>query len=206
MDQPSNASVHGRAFELDFELTNSDLVRLAEHMAQTGQFYREQMLRARRLLAAVFVVAALLFAVLERDPAATVIMTAALAVVGWLMWVTWPKRWRSVIRKQSERQVAIENSAAVLGPKRYKVDADGISYSGVYSGGYALWPAIMLVTADDAAVYLHVSQASAHIVPLRAFGSAAEFASFVAQVEAWYSDVAQSERAILRASPPLHHA
>jgi len=172
-------------FELAFELTKDDLVQLAAHLADTGQFYVEQMHRARRLLAAVIVVAALLFAVLERDPAATIIMTLALGVVGLIMWVTWPKRWRTVIRKQSERQAAIENAAAVLGPKRYKVDADGITYSGVYSGGYALWPAIMRLTANDAAAYLHVSQASAHILPARAFRTDAEFAAFVAQAERW---------------------
>ena len=172
-------------FELAFEMTDEDFIGFIEHVSLTGEFYLMQMKRTRRLIVAVCIVFGLLWALMTRDAAAIAIMSFALTVAAVISWFTWPARWRATIRGQAVRQAGMENRRTLVGPKRYTIDAEGLRFSGLYSGGYAQWPAIMRVSSDDKAIYLHVAQASAHILPRRAFGSAEEFAELALRAEEW---------------------
>lgn len=173
-----------RVYELEFVLTVEDLAQFGEHLATVGEFHLAQMQRVRRMILAAIAVAAALLALLERDVASTIIFSIPLVIVATVLWFAWPSRYRTLARKQA-LELARSETGTQLGARRYRVDGQGVSFSTPQSGGYVLWPAVTRITSDDSAVYLHVAQTSAHIIPRRAFDTLAEAADFQHKAEAW---------------------
>jgi len=163
--------------ELSFDLTRDDLIAYFDHAISTNAFYQAQMRRTRVLVLAVWVILALMVVIISRDPFIIATMFIILGGFALFSWVTWPKRWHAQVRKQSERQLAMEDPAVVYGPRRYEIDAESVRFFGPHSGGYVTWRALSRVSADERAIYLHLTQGQAHILPRSAFSGDAEFSS-----------------------------
>lgn len=168
--------------DVTFEATPADFVAFAEHVANEGEFYRAQMRSTRGLVLAILLVASLLAALVLTPDGNPFTMLAILSVgcaVAVSMWFAWPGIWRRQLRRATHRQAGMENPLLISGTKRYILDHTSVRYSGAYSGGYVTWPAVMRVTTGEQALYLHVSQASAHILPKRAFASEEDYTAAV---------------------------
>lgn len=166
--------------DVTFTATPDDFIAYAEHLATEGEFYRSQMRSTRGVVVAIVLVASLLLASIvtpDWDPFAMLTYFLVGCGVALILWFTWPRIWRRQLRTVTRRQAAMENPLVISGVKRYIFDESGVRFSGQYSGGYVMWPAVMRITGDENALYLHVSQASAHIVPRRAFASDQDFAA-----------------------------
>lgn len=183
--EAASAPAGGEVYDLSYEALAEDFTGYVDHVALTGEFYLAQMQRTRRLVAMALAAAAIAFALLSWDLWLVLLMTVIFAAAGLIFWVTWPRRWRAEIRKNGQRQIEMENPLVVYGPKRYIIGPDAVRFSGLHTGGYVAWPAVMRVSHDERAIYLHVSQASAHILPRRAFATSEEFERLAAQAEAW---------------------
>lgn len=175
--------------EVTFDLTPEDFLAWARRWAERSPVLREQMKRSRRSVVLLFAllggVLGLLF-LLDGDLAGFIVAVVMSWIAAAIFWFMWPSRFRAAVRKNADKQMALENPA-VFGPKRYAFDAQGLRFSGVHGGGYAYWTMVTDVDSDENGVYIGVSAASAHIIPVRAFESPAHAADFAAQAGRWFA-------------------
>jgi hypothetical protein len=175
--------------EFTFDLTPDDFLAWARRWAERSPVLREQMRRSRvsavLLLALIGPVLGLLF-LLDGELAGFAFAVVASWIAAAVFWFMWPTRFRAAVRKNADKQMALENPA-VFGSKRYAFDAQGLRFSGVHSGGYAYWTMVTDVDSDENGVYLGVSAASAHIIPARAFTSPAAMSEFAGQAGPWFA-------------------
>lgn len=165
--------------EIAYEAVPEDFIGYVEHVALTGPFFLMQMKRARVFVTVIWPLVALLVILLARERLLTILLLIVVVIGMPITWFTWPRRWRSQVRAQALRQVSLENPLVISGPRRFVIEAEGVRYSTLYSGGYSKWAMISRISSDDKAAYLHLSQGQAYVIPRRAFAGAEEFDQFL---------------------------
>lgn len=166
--------------ELAFEITPADHLAFNRHFVRVGEFYLRQMRKNRVMIAILPLAMCAAILLGTRDPFFSVAVAAVSGLISLWFWFTWPTQWEKQVLKQAQAMLALENQSVLFGPRRYRLDETGVGFSSPDSMGRVSWRAISRVTADEAGIYLHLSQNQAHILPRRAFADETTFQAAVA--------------------------
>jgi hypothetical protein len=83
------------------------------------------------------------------------------------------------MRSHLHRKLRDERNLWVLGPRRFRLGADGIRSSGEHSSTWLAWSVVWDATATDEHMFFIFSSDMAHIVPRRAFADLQRWRDFV---------------------------
>ena len=163
--------------EIEFQLEPADLV--AWYLSSWDDD------RAHRIACwASGLVVAGVGAVKADELTASVLVSAVTAIAGFgLGWVVARAALRSYVRGHVRKLATSAQESTQIGSYRLSVDSAGVSEIGPASQHRHAWQAVLGVKETADHLFVLIAGGSAHVIPKRAFGSAAQLEAFRAVVE-----------------------
>ena len=149
---------------LDFELNKKDYIDFNLYHLDNSPTIRKSLLAARVLLSVIILIVGL--SVVKRG---NVIGYIYFVVIWLLMIISFPKGYRSRVKRRIEKMLNEGNNAYFLGPWSIKLLEDGIVTVNTFSESKTKWEGIEKIVEGKEHIFIHVGTVSAFIIPKRAF-------------------------------------